>query len=156
MSFESIPRPIDTVRQGMPAHFVHWAQSGVASELSATKVSAVEKLHQSEGTDNALASGAGDKDKKEESTQSQQDKGLDYEMRQEIIALARLRGLKNLALEDDLTYKLHLNPMTEMVELLEVLDELHKRVMMSLTPDELTHLANKSHRMLGLLEDTAG
>jgi hypothetical protein len=154
MSFESIPRPVDTVRQGMPAHLVHWAQSGVASELSASKVSAVEKMHHSEGTDNALASDAGDK--KEEAAQSQQDKGLDYEIRQEIIALARLRGLKNLTLEDDLTYKLHLNPMTEMVELLEVLDELHKRVMLSLTPDELTHLANKSHRMLGLLEDTAG
>ena len=154
MSFESIPRPADAFRQGVPAHFVHWAQSGVASELRVTKVKPVEEMHHSDGDDNALTTDDGNR--QDESAQNKNDKGLDYEIRQEIIALARMRGLKSLSLDDDLIYELHLNPLTEMVELLEVLDELHKRVMLSLTPDELTHLATKSHRMKGLLEDTAG
>lgn len=147
-----VPRPVDAMRQGMPAHLLHLAQSGAASELSTERVTEVTRMESSDGAENDLTSDDKREAPKEDATQQ----GLDYETRQQVVALARMRGLHQFALSDEGFYRLHLNPDTGMVELIEVLDAAGERVLMVLTPDELKHLAAETHRTAGLLEDTAG
>lgn len=78
---------------------------------------------------------------------------FDEEELEEIMLLAKMRGIMNFALDPNVHYEFHLNPEIGLVELREVNSG---KLMLKLTPDEMMSLSEKIHRVAGILADRSG
>lgn len=78
---------------------------------------------------------------------------LSEEELEEIMLLAKLRGVMNFALDPEIHYEFRLNPQSGLVELAEVASG---KVMLKLSPDEMATLAEKLHHAEGRLADREG
>ena len=72
---------------------------------------------------------------------------------EQILLMAKVRGIMNLSLETGKRYEFHLNPENGMIDLIEAGSG---TVVLQLLPEELMNLSQKIQRYAGMLTDHAG
>jgi len=76
--------------------------------------------------------------------------GLLPEEYEQMMMLAKLRGVMNLSFEEGVLYYFHFNETTGLVELINDRDN---RVMLTLTPEELLQVSQRMQRYAGRMTD---
>ena len=139
MSFDGIPRapysdPLGSQLAAYEAQKLKKKPS-ISSVKDSDGINAVHK-------ENRQHHDAEDDDDKQE--------GLTEEEQEQILIFAKLRGLLNFSLKEGVVYRFQLNEDTQLIELVEASTG---RVMLTLTPDELTSVFTKIERYAGLMTD---
>ena len=146
MSFDGIPRPSqmnmaqDPLNPYLAANAAKTEQAGKPLIKSPDKDEQVKALQQ-------------DHQRYQENDDDERREHFDEEEIEEIMLLAKMRGVMHFAMDPDIDYEFRLNPQSGMVELWEV--AAHK-LMLKLTPDEMMNLSEKIHRAAGMLTDRSG
>ena len=146
MGFDGIPRPSQVNPYNNPLNPYTAANAAGADRAAWPLVKGLSKEEQVKGLQE-------DHHRHREEDEDEQHKPFTPEEAEEIMLLAKMRGVMNFALDAEVSYEFHMNPETGMVELREV--ETGK-LMLKLTPDEMATLAEKLHRAAGMLADRNG
>lgn len=81
------------------------------------------------------------------------DEGLSQEEQEQILLFAKMRGLLNFSLQEDVRYEFRVNPLTGLIDLVATESG---ELKLTLTPDELMQMSRKIQRYAGMLADRSG
>jgi uncharacterized FlaG/YvyC family protein len=146
MGFDGVPRPAqvnpytDPLNPYTAANAARLEQAGKPLIKSPGKDEKVKGLQ---------------KEKREYPQSDEEDKGESFseEEAEQILLFAKMRGLINISLQNDMRYEFHINSETNLVDLIEVASG---TVILQLRPEELMQLSQKIQRYAGMLTDRSG
>jgi hypothetical protein len=146
MSFDGIPRPSQINPYNDPLGPYSACNAAKAEQAGKPLVKGLSKEEQLKGLP---------EEHQQQTPQDDRDKGQSFNEAEveEIMLLAKMRGVLNFAMNPDVHYEFHLNVQSGLVELREVASG---KLMLKLTPDELMGLSEKLHRSAGMLTNRSG
>lgn len=147
MGFDGIPRPsqVNPYTDAMnPYGAAHLARAEQSSKPLVKRLSPEEAIKALE-----------EERRREQSEENEDEQGEAFseEEAEQIRLFAKMRGLMHVSLETGKRYEFRLNPLTGMVELVELPSEV---LILQLTPLELARLSDKLERYAGMLTDQMG
>lgn len=146
MSFDGIPRPSQINPYSDPL-------SAYSAYNAAKTERATKPLIQSPDKDEQIKGLQKEQHQQQEKDDDERGEAFSEDEIEEIMLLAKMRGVMNFAMDPNTHYEFQFNPESGLVELREMASG---KLMLKLTPDEMMELSEKIHRAAGMLTDQSG
>lgn len=142
MSFDGVPKPSQLSPSTDPLSPYLGANQAAYEAQNRPKIQKSQASEKSKAVDHQSGDYLNEKEDKDE--------GLQPEEYEQILILARLRGIMNLSFKEGVLYQFHFNEETGLVELI---NENENTVMLTLSVEELLQVSQRMSRYAGRMSD---